>query len=80
MNAKDIAKPGEFYITVEHIRDRFAMAALAGITVPRSEDDHIGGYDCDDIARVAYELADAMLKARDIHDSECRQKGGEVKP
>jgi hypothetical protein len=57
MNAKDIAKPGEFYITVEHLRDRFAMAALTGMLANGTWREEV-------LCKLSYDYADAMLKAR----------------
>lgn len=47
------------------LRDRFAMAALAGL-MDSDMVQHFGGdHKTDSIAQVAYSIADAMLKARD---------------
>jgi hypothetical protein len=48
----------------ERLRDEFAMAALAGVT--SSVNDEISVGQVEGIAEIAYALADAMLRAREV--------------
>ncbi|MFU9004277.1 hypothetical protein [Proteus sp. TSJ240517] len=50
-------------ITSASLRDKFAMAAMNGILV-NTERNQFSFSDTGEIASKAYELADAMLKAR----------------
>ena len=50
------------------LRDQFAMAALQGLLSHRGNSFPVEHYDCVDFSNVSYELADAMLKARDKQD------------
>lgn len=49
------------------LRDQFAMSALSGVIVDYTE------LSWDEVAEAAYELADAMMKARDLSETGFRE-------
>ena len=52
--------PNSFHYGGMTLRDYFAAKAMAG----EASNNGLDGYDADETARMAYELADAMLAAR----------------
>jgi hypothetical protein len=51
---------------LERLRDWFAGQALAGMMVPRYESDRAWHSNPEDVAGLAYTVADAMLRARGV--------------
>jgi hypothetical protein len=58
-------RPSPREIARAELRDRFAMAALTGLLAHRNNAPSFISTHQDQRARMAYEYADAMLKARD---------------
>ena len=66
MLVNEFTQPGDVVYqpaTAPTLRDQFAMAALTSLL-------RIEGYMMRDRSRIAYEYADAMLKARSVEQTE----------